>query len=267
MNKSSQGLIGFQGGARLRGQLKTAKPGRPLISVITVVKNGAGTLERAIGSVLAQRYAPLEYVVCDGGSRDGTLELLRRYDSRIDYWYSQADAGLYEAMNLAVQMARGEWLLFLGADDTLQPGFSLAAEQCLVPNTIYYGDVFMPRRKRRYDGQFSAGKLARKNICHQSIFYPRAVFDNYQFDPRYRVLADWVLNMRCRSDAVFRFQYVPAVIAEFNDSTGVSSRLRDREFQRDYLGLVYANFSLFIFLRRLVSRTLSWPLRVVGLLR
>ena len=125
----------------------------------------------------------------------------------------------------------------------------------------------MTRRQRRYDGPFSGGKLARKNICQQAIFYPRAVFEKYQFDPRYRVLADWALNMRCRGDREFRFRYLPAVIAEYNDSTGVSSRQRDREFQSAYLGLVFANFSLFTFLRRLVARTCSWPLRVVGLLR
>jgi len=92
MNQAPTSTIGFQGGARLRGQLKSAQTERPLISVILVVKNSAATLSRMIESVLGQTYAPLECIVCDGGSRDGTLELLRRHDVRIDFWCSPIDA-------------------------------------------------------------------------------------------------------------------------------------------------------------------------------
>jgi len=255
---------GIQGGARLRELVKAGTPDRPLLSVITVVKNGAATLERTLRSVLGQAYAPLEYIVYDGGSSDGTLALLRRYDDRIDYWCSQADEGLYDAMNRAVRLARGDWLLFLGADDTLLAGFSAAAALCREPRTVYYGDVLLAGSARRYDGPFSAAKLARRNICHQAIFYPRAVFAQYQFDTRYRILADWALNMRCHHDARFRFQYVPEVIAEFNDRSGVSALQTDAEFQRDYLALLRANFSAPIFWWRGAVRTAGWPLRALG---
>ena len=267
LSMASSNTIGFQGGARLRGRIKSAAPGCPLLSVITVVKNGAATLERTLHSVLEQTYAPLEYIVCDGGSSDGTLELLRRYDERIDFWCSQADTGLYDAMNRAVLMARGDWLLFLGADDTLQAGFSTAAALCREPQTVYYGDVLLAGSARRYDGPFSAAKLASRNICHQAIFYPRAVFAKYHFDTRYRVLADWALNMRCHHDLQFRFQYVPAVIAEFNDRTGVSALQVDAEFQRDYLALLRANFSAPICWWRGAVRMAGRPLRALGRLR
>jgi len=261
---ASSNTFDCQGGARLRDRIKAAAPGRPLISVITVVKNGAATLERTLHSVLAQTYAPLEYIVCDGGSSDGTFDLLRRYDERIDYWCSQTDAGVYDAMNRAVRLARGDWLLFLGADDTLRAGFSTAAALCREPRTVYYGDVLLAGSARRYDGPFSAAKLARRNICHQAIFYPRAVFAKYQFDTRYRILADWALNMRCQHDPELRFQYVPAVIAEFNDRTGLSALQTDAEFQRDYLALLRANFSAPICWWRGAVRTAGWPLRALG---
>ena len=267
MNTALSSTIGTQGGIRLRGQVPSGTPERPLITVITVVKNGAATLERALCSVLGQACAPLEYVVFDGGSDDGTLDLLRRYDDRITYWCSQADDGIYDAMNRAVALARGDWLLFLGADDQLRPGFSAAAAQCREPNTLYYGDVFMPQRGRRYDGPFTAAKLARRNICQQAIFYPRAVFAHERFDTRYPVLADWVLNMRCHHDARFHFQYVPEVIAEFNDRTGVSALRVDDAFLRDYLGLLRANFSAPVYWWRRAVRTAGWPLRAAGLLR
>lgn len=267
MNTASSSTFDTQGGLRLRGQGPAGAPGRPLITVITVVKNGAATLEQALRSVLAQTYQPLEYVVFDGVSEDGTLDLLRRYDDRIAYWCSQADDGIYDAMNRAVALARGDWLLFLGADDQLRPGFSAAAAQCREPDTLYYGDVFMPQRGRRYDGPFTAAKLARRNICQQAIFYPRAVFAHDRFDTRYPVLADWVLNMHCQHDARFRFQYLPEVIAEFNDRTGVSALRVDDAFLRDYLGLLRANFSAPVYWWRRAVRTAGWPLRAAGLLR
>lgn len=267
MTLASSNPTSIQGGTRTRGAPKTSLPGRPLISVITVVKNGAATLERALRSVLEQAYAPLELIIRDGGSTDGTLALLHRYDDRLDFWRNQPDTGLYDAMNRAVADARGDWLLFLGADDALRPGFSAAAAQCRESNTIYYGDVFMPHSNRRYDGPFSAAKLARRNICQQAIFYPRSVFAKYTFDTRYSVLADWALNMRCHHDTQLRFQYLPEVIAEFNDSSGVSSLRADEAFLRDYLTLLRANFSAPVFGWRWALRTASWPLRKAGLMR
>ncbi len=264
MSAASSHSVAWQGGARARGQGHPAAPGRPLVSVIIVVKNGAATLARALESVWAQTYAPLEIIVRDGGSTDGTLDLLRRHADRLEVWSSAPDSGLYAAMNAALQEARGDWLLFLGADDELRPGFSAAAGQLREPHTLYYGDVLLASRQRRYDGVFTAAKLARRNICQQALFYPRAVFAQYNFDTRYRVLADWALNMRCWHDGRFRFQYVPEVIAEFNDSTGVSSRRSDAAFQRDYLALVRAHFSAPIYWWRRAVRTAAWPLRVLG---
>jgi glycosyltransferase involved in cell wall biosynthesis len=251
----------------MRGQPPPSAPGRPLISVITVVKNGAASLERTLCSVLQQTYAPLEYIVCDGGSTDGTLELLRRYDDRLDYWRSEPDTGLYDAMNQAVRDTHGDWLLFLGADDLLLPGFSSAAAQCRAPDTLYYGDVLMPKRNLRYDGPFTPAKLARRNICQQALFYPRAVFAYYLFDTRYRILADWALNMHCQHDGRFRFQYVPEVIAEYNDAGGLSSLHADEAFLRDYLALVRANFSPAVYWWRRVLRAAAWPLRALGAVR
>ena len=125
----------------------------------------------------------------------------------------------------------------------------------------------MPRLSQRYDGSFSAAKLARRNICRQALFYPRAVFEQYQFGPRYRVLADWALNMRCWHDGRFRFQYVPAVIAKLSDRAEISALRADDEFRRDYLELLSANFSVPVFLWRWAVRAAGWPLRVVGLRR
>jgi glycosyltransferase involved in cell wall biosynthesis len=235
-----------QGGTRLRGQIKAAHLGRPLITVITVVKNGAASLERTLRSVLDQTYTPLEYIVRDGGSSDGTLDLLRRYDDRLDFWYSAPDAGIYDAMNQAVAEAHGAWLLFLGADDVLQPGFAAVAAQCCNHQTIYYGDVLMAQTGRRYDGPFGPAKLARQNICQQAILYPRTVFAKYSFDVRYRIQADWEFNMRCFGDPQFRFQYIRTTVCAYNDISGSSSIRRDLVLEQDYPRLLWRHFPAWI---------------------
>jgi len=170
-------------------------------------------------------------------------------------------------MNRGMNMARGDWLLFLGTDDALCPRFSIAATYCREAHTLYYGDGFMAKTTRRYAGLFSAAKLARWNICPLVIFYPRAVFAQCQFNTRYHVLTDWALNMRGRHDGQFLSQYVSAVITELNDRTEVSALRADDKFHRDCLGLLRANFSIPIFMWHWAVRSADWPQRVVGLLR
>jgi glycosyltransferase involved in cell wall biosynthesis len=106
-----------EGGKRTRGNLKRSLSGKPLLTVITVVFNGATTLEHAIRSVMEQTYEHIEYIVIDGGSSDATLDILRRYDGNIDYWVSEKDAGIYDAMNKGIALASGDYIGMLNSDD------------------------------------------------------------------------------------------------------------------------------------------------------
>src|SRR5688572_6496915 len=90
---------------------------RPRLSVITVVYNAADLLEATIRSVVTQDLPGLEYIVVDGGSTDGTLDIVRRYESRIAYWVSERDRGIYDAMNKGLDAARGAWICFMNAGD------------------------------------------------------------------------------------------------------------------------------------------------------
>src|SRR5688572_26809863 len=96
-------------------------PTSPKVSIITAVYNGDLYLEQTIQSVLAQTYANIEYIVIDGGSKDGTVAILKKYASKLAYWVSEPDKGIYDAWNKGVQAATGEWIAFLGADDLLFP--------------------------------------------------------------------------------------------------------------------------------------------------
>lgn len=223
-----------------------------MISIITVVRNGVDTLESCIRSVLSQTYEKTELIVIDGGSTDGTLDILRRYDSKITFWSSKSDSGIYDAMNKGASHANGERILFLGSDDTLSADLRTVAPLLIHANTIYYGDAHWPGRQRLYDGPFTTAKLARTNICHQAVFYPRAVFKKYQFNLRYSLQADWELNMRCFSDPQFRFQYIPVQVAVYNDMNGLSSVRQDLALEQDYITLMWRHFPCPIALWRTV---------------
>jgi len=110
------------GGMRMKGVLRENSLHRPLVTVVTAVFNGQPYLEGCLESVLRQDYPNIEHIVMDGGSSDGTLDVLRHYDDRIAFWKSGPDKGVYDAWNKALAEASGEWISFLGADDELLPG-------------------------------------------------------------------------------------------------------------------------------------------------
>lgn len=211
-------------------------------SIITVVRNGVRTLKTCIESVLSQTYEHVEFIVIDGGSTDGTLDILRDYDNRIAYWISESDAGIYDAMNKGTRHATGERILFLGSDDILSADLRKIAPLLIHADTIYYGDAYWRGRQRLYDGPFSTAKLARKNICQQAIFYPCSVFAKYAFNLRYPFQADWELNIRCYSDPQFHFQYIPVQVSVYDDIQGSSSLKRDHTLEQDYIALLWRHF-------------------------
>jgi glycosyltransferase involved in cell wall biosynthesis len=221
------------GGKRVKGLSEPNNPDRPLLTVITPVFNGDKGLESTIRSVLEPSYSNVEYVVIDGGSADRTIDILRKYEDSIDYWVSESDTGIYDAMNKGVRLASGQWLCFLGSDDTLCESLEKVARYLYNERTIYYGDVYMTGSERIYDGAFGAWKLSRRNICKQAIFYPRSLFESHLFDLRYPLLADWEFNLRSYSDTHFRFQHIPVMVANYNDVNGKSSVGVDEQFRMD----------------------------------
>ena len=106
-----------EGGRRTRDVQQERLRDKPLVSIITVVFNGATTLEDTIRSVLQQTYDNIEHIIIDGGSNDGTLDIIRKYDAQVDYWLSEQDAGIYDAMNKGIALATGDYVGMLNADD------------------------------------------------------------------------------------------------------------------------------------------------------
>ena len=106
-------------GVRRKGQQGRAR--KPLVSVITVCRNAATTVERTVRSVLAQSYKPLEYIIVDGGSTDGTLDIIRRNRRKIARIVSEPDRGISDAFNKGIRLSRGAYVHLLNADDWMEP--------------------------------------------------------------------------------------------------------------------------------------------------
>lgn len=111
-----------EGGLRTKGYFKKSYKDKPLVSIITVVLNGEKYLEETILSVLNQTYDNVEYIIIDGGSTDGTLDIIKKYEHAIDYWVSERDRGIYDTMNKGITVASGEWIELLNAGDFYESG-------------------------------------------------------------------------------------------------------------------------------------------------
>lgn len=189
---SNSARIG-EGGVRLHGKHKETTLNKPLISVVTVVFNGALLLEDTILSVLNQSYDNIEYIVIDGGSTDGTVDILRKYESSIDYWVSEDDEGIYDAMNKGAQVAQGRYLHFLNAGDAYykQEVLDNVSPTFKLDYPIVIGAAeFVYTKSQRVIKAARLSKLQMPN-CHQSCFYLASEFKNTYYSTEYKILADF----------------------------------------------------------------------------
>lgn len=217
-----------------------AAPGpgpRPLISVVLPTYNSAALVDQALQSLAGQTWRDFEVVVSDGGSQDNTLDRVRTFTLRLPALtvLSRPDRGVYDAINLGIQAARGQWCLVLGSDDRLHAADTLARiAECLLATDapMVYGDVRMMAVNGhrvppggRYAGAMPLPRLLRANICQQAIFYRRTLFEALGgFELDYPVLADWEFNLR----VAFRFptEWVDIVITDYA-ATGLSAQRAD----------------------------------------
>ena len=148
----------------------------PRVSVITVCYNAVSAIQRTILSVLSQTYENIEYIIIDGKSTDGTLAIIKKYESRIAFWLSEPDNGIYDAMNKAIDKATGEWVLFMNADDEFVDN-KVVERFAFVAKThkkyaAYYGDTIL-----RYGiGERPMRALGLKSMRYMMAFTHKSVF-------------------------------------------------------------------------------------------
>jgi glycosyltransferase involved in cell wall biosynthesis len=148
---------------------------KSLISIVTVVFNGEKYLEETIKSIINQTYKNIEYIIIDGGSTDGTLDIIKKYEDKIDYWVSEPDKGIYDAMNKGIDVVRGEWINFMNAGDKFYDINIL--EKIFFQNDfkgidLIYGDTDIGHKILKYKKYLILKDMAQgMMICHQSAFY------------------------------------------------------------------------------------------------
>lgn len=200
--------------------------GNPRITVVTVCYNNCKALEQTIQNVLSQDYDNLEYIIVDGGSNDGSLDVIRKYDSRLSKWISEPDQGVYYAMNKGIDYATGTWVNFMNAGDFFVDNHVLASvfSYHLYPLSVgmIYGDTVasLPFGKFFIPGKRTDGGL---HFCHQSVFCRADLLKKIKFDTRYRILADQVLLDRIKAER-FELQYVNKAISVYEGYNGLSAR-------------------------------------------
>ncbi|MBK9162171.1 MAG: glycosyltransferase [Nitrosomonadales bacterium] len=212
----------IEGGLRTKNQLRQRTKGKPLIAVITVAFNGAATLECAILSVLQQTYDNVEHIIIDGGSTDGTTDILRKYDDRLDYWVSEKDAGIYDAMNKGLALASGDVVGFLNADDfyadasvleQVASAFGDGATEACYADLVYVHPVSLGTVRYWRSEPFRSGMFA-AGWCppHPTFYVRKAVVDRCGgFDLSFRLAADAEFMLRYLEGNHVRTRYVPGV--------------------------------------------------------
>jgi glycosyltransferase involved in cell wall biosynthesis len=204
------------------------------ISVITVVKNDASHLEETILSVIEKKStAEIDYLVIDGGSTDGTVDVIRKYTDQISYWVSEPDNGIYDAMNKGWAAAADDsFILFLGAGDRV---ISLPDIMCYLQNDVVYGSVRMGEKKI-FKARADFHLKLYNSLHHQALLVNKALNPVPPFNCCYRVYADFDFNQRLKKSGA-NFIYSPDFIG-YARPGGVS----DRHCFSESLSIVYVNF-------------------------
>lgn len=209
------------------------------LSIITINYNNKDGLLRTIHSVLSQTWKDWEWIIIDGGSTDGSREVIEKYQNYFAYWCSEPDRGIYNAQNKGTKIAQGEYLNYMNSGDTFASPDTL--QQIFAQDfneDIVYGNWNIVNNDKIQSITSSSRamtlhKLIDYNICHQAMFIRREFKNKYPYDESYKVLADWKCWLQGKLDNC-TFRYLPIVVCNF-DGIGVSNASNPRcieDFQR-----------------------------------
>lgn len=226
MRTSSQPL---SGGLRVRGRRRRPLRSGPLLSIVTVVRNGERHVEQAIRSVCSQSYDNIEHIIVDGGSTDRTLEIVRAHEEHIDFWVSEPDRGIYHAMNKGIGLASGDLVGLLNSDDWYEEE---ALDEVARIHTAGGGRdsviagkwrIVLDRMNLAIEATPSFRFHTGMPLCHQAMFVPRAVYASVGlYDTGYRYAADLDMVLRLYTRRI-PFAFSEKVLVHFR-ATGVSDR-------------------------------------------
>lgn len=198
----------------------------PILSIIIPTFNSRLSLRRTLQSIINQKWDKFEIIVIDGGSLDGTIEIItnRDYDKKISYWVSEPDNGIYQAMNKGIKQAKGEWIYFLGSDDRFcndEVLMNLSLENItndvdlIYTNTIYVnnnGDFVINKQEPK---KISSYFLFTNNICHQGLIARKRLFlEIGYFDESLKIKSDHDFQLKCYFNNK-KFEYKNIFLSEY----------------------------------------------------
>ena len=227
----------------------------PKLSVITIVYNNAADIERTMLSVLNQTYPNIEYIIVDGLSTDGTLEIIKKYSGKISKLISEKDEGIYDAMNKGLAVATGDYVLFMNSGDEFYSGDTVAKVFAIAEGAdIYYGETEMMDAsgqslgQRRHKAPENLTWLSFKygmSVSHQAIYVKRTLAE--PFDRNYHLSADidWILNAAKKAKKIVNtHQYVAKYLVGGMSKKRHRQSLRERfDIMKKYYGLVPTLFN------------------------
>ncbi len=202
---------------------------KPVISIVTIVYNAVHEIEPTLLSVINQDYPNIEYIVIDGGSKDGTIDIIRKYQNSISVYVSEPDHGIYDAMNKGICKATGDWLLFMNAGDSFA-SLDVISRVFTFPNdyegmVAVYGNVNMV-----YDGWSVVTKPAHITLLkekmpfsHQAIFVRTNFHMKHLFSKKYKIASDYEFFYNLYMSS-YLFKYVDIVIANYDAIRGLSAK-------------------------------------------
>lgn len=221
-----------------------------MISIITINYNNIIGLNKTIKSVICQTYQDFEYIVIDGSSSDGSLDVINKYQEKIDVWISEKDTGIYNAMNKGIALSKGDYLLFLNSGDIFSSPKSLE-------NVVKYNwtadivacGIFWDfgKKIKTYIAQpriVNFQRLLTESISHQSTFIKRSLLVNKGYNENYRIISDWIFWFEeiIIKKATYEHIDVPITIYDMKGISNNNSVLNNNE-RKEYLSK-YINHSI-----------------------
>lgn len=200
----------------------------PFFSIITINYNNAADLQKTFDSVFAQSFTSFEYLVIDGGSSDGSREMIERNNSKINYWVSEKDNGVFHAMNKGIDVATGNYLLFLNSGDIFASPDVL--EKVAAPSfteDIIYGDIIWQKSPgvttiAVFPDRLNFEFFFKNSLPHQGSFISRALFDKFgKYNETHKIISDWrfFVETICRHNV--SYHHLPEIIS-ICDQNGIS---------------------------------------------
>lgn len=206
---------------------------KPFLSIITINYNNSIGLEKTIQSIIPQTFKDFEYLIIDGASNDGSLEIIQKNKTAIHYSISERDTGIYNAMNKGIKASKGDYLLFLNSGDVLNGTSALAdfISHKDFGGDIIYGDYQYEDGEKIFPDTLSPLFFVRTSLPHQSTLFKREVFEVmglYQED--YTIVSDRAFYVKCFLSNRFVFKHVPYSLSIY-DQNGVSNNPKHKEIQ------------------------------------